>query len=387
MRRISAHLLSTPRGLLPDRVVTLSDEGTITDIAHVGPGAGLDRLAGVEFYPGVLAPGFRNAHCHLELSYLRGAIAPRGGFAEFARGMRSERERCLAERRAEAAVFWDARMWSEGVSRVDDVCNGAESFATKRRSRTSYHSYCELFGLHASPRHAFELCAAARAGGLSASVTPHSTYSLNRAAFAAVAGRDAVVTANGTERLDGMSGEEPPLSIHFMESEQEPDLFRRRGPLRDWYAEQGLAPDFLDYGSPAERLVAQVPRNREVMLVHNCVVTQRDIDIVMEHFTAPVTWVVCPASNRHISGLTPPTALLRRNGLRVAVGTDSLASNDTLSMVAELALMPEVPLAERLAWSAAQTIEVGRAPGLALIEGVDLKTLTLTPAARSRRIV
>jgi cytosine/adenosine deaminase-related metal-dependent hydrolase len=182
-----------------------------------------------------------------------------------------------------------------------------------------------------------------------------------------------------------------PLSIHFLESEEEIDLFRRRGPLWDWYSEQGLSPDFLDYGSPAERVVAQVPHDRPVTLVHNCCVTQRDIDMVMGHFTAPVTWVLCPGSNRYISGAIPPVALLRKNGLKIAVGTDSLASNETLSMVRELRLLAaadrDIPLAELLGWAAADTIEVGHAPGLALLTGVDLETLRLTENSRAARMI
>jgi hypothetical protein len=172
-----------------------------------------------------------------------------------------------------------------------------------------------------------------------------------------------------------------------LESEDEVDLFRRKGPLWDWYTEQGLRPDFLDYGSPAERLVAQIPPDRPVMLVHNCVATQRDIDIVMGHFTAPVTWVVCPGSNRHIGGLTPPVDLLRKNRLKIAVGTDSLASNDTLSMVRELAMIKGVPLAQLLNWASADTIEPGHTPGLVLLTGVDMSTLTLTESTRAQRII
>ncbi len=168
-------------------------------------------------------------------------------------------------------------------------------------------------------------------------------------------------------------------------------MFRRRGPLWDWYADRGLVPDFLDYGSPAERLVAEVSPDRPVMLVHNTVVTQRDIDIVMSHFTAPVTWVLCPGSNRYISGLTPPVALLRKNGLRIAVGTDSLASNTTLSMIGELITIHntvrDVPLAELLSWATADIIEPGRAPGLVLLTGIDLSALVLTENARTQRII
>jgi cytosine/adenosine deaminase-related metal-dependent hydrolase len=358
-------------------VVTLSDSGAVVDVSTP---AHLDREAGVEFFSGILVPGFFNAHCHLELSHLRGAIAPGGGFAGFARGMRRVRGGFSDEQRYAASQFRDAKMWAEGVEAVADVCNGPSTFDLKTRSRIRYRNFCELFGLGADPVHAFELRDRARNMGLDADITPHSLYSLNRAAFAAAIGDD-----------------ERPLSIHFMESEDETDLFKRRGPLWSWYRQQGLEPDFLDFGGPAERLVAQVPADRPVMLVHNTCVTRRDIDIVMSHFTAPVTWVLCPGSNRYISGLTPPVDLLRRSGLRIAIGTDSLASNETLSMVCEMRLLAEaartqgggeggVPLAELLGWAAADTIEVGHTPGLALLTGVDMKTLTLTENSRTERI-
>ncbi len=369
MRRISSHLLSTPHGLEAGKVVTLSGDGMVVDVSEPPH---LDREAGVEFFPGVLVPGFFNAHCHLELSYLHGAIAPGGGFAAFARGMRSERRRRIGLTQNEYADFWDAKMWTEGVSAVADICNGDSTFGLKTRSRIKYRNFCELFGLQADPAHAVALRDKAVGMGLEAGVTPHSTYSLNRDAFSASA---------------RLSVPDYPLSVHFLESEEEIDLFRRRGPLWDWYTEQGLVPDFLDYGSAAERLVAQVPPEIPVMLVHNCCVTQRDIDIVMEHFTAPVTWVLCPGSNRYISGLKPPVGLLRRNGLRIAVGTDSLASNTTLSMVDAMRLLGDVPLAELLGWGAADIIAPGHTPGLVLLTGADLRTLTLTEAAKAQRII
>jgi cytosine/adenosine deaminase-related metal-dependent hydrolase len=376
MRRISAHFVLTPGGLEPDRVVTVSDEGVIVDVSTV---ESLDRQAGVEFYPGIVTPGFFNAHCHLELSHLAGAIAPGGGFTEFARGMRRVRGGFPDGRRTAAADFWDAKMWSEGVSRVADVCNGNSTFDLKTGSRVRYHNFCELFGLGAGTGHASALRDRAREMGIEASVTPHSSYSLQREAFAVAASADT-------------AGRESPLSIHFLESEEEIDLFKRRGPLWDWYREQGLAPDFLDYGGPAERLVAQIPPARPVMLVHNTCATQRDVDIVMGHFTAPVTWVLCPGSNLHISGARPPVGLLRKNGLTIAVGTDSLASNGTLSMVRELRLLAaapaaDIPLAELLGWAAADSIAPGHSPGLVRLTGVDPQTLALTESSRAARIV
>lgn len=165
-----------------------------------------------------------------------------------------------------------------------------------------------------------------------------------------------------------------PLSIHFMESPAEEALYRGEGELAAWYAVRGWSCDFLHYGSPVERLVACVPPTRSVLLVHNCCVTQRTIDRVMAHFTAPVWWCLCPGSNRYISGARPPVELLRANGLNLCVGTDSLASNGALSLVDELRLLGEgIPLAERLLWATA-----GGAAALGLGD-------TLGTIARGRR--
>ena len=214
------------------------------------------------------------------------------------------------------------------MAAVGDVANGESTFAVKARSAIRYRTFAELFGLQST--------STAPVDGLlrhaATSLTPHSTYSVPDALFRRIC-----------------SGGDAPLSIHFMESPAEEALYRGEGELAAWYAERGWRCDFLHYGSPVERLVGSVPPTRSVLLVHNCCVTQRTIDRVTAHFTAPVWWCLCPGSNRYISGLRPPVELLRANGLNICVGTDSLASNGALSLVDELRLLGDgVPLAERL---------------------------------------
>lgn len=335
-------------------------------------------MAGVEFYSGILLPGLVNAHCHLELSCLRGVLPPGGGFAAFARGMGAQRGRFDGERRRRAIAAADARMRHDGVAAVGDVANSADAFAVKECSGVRYRTFAEVFGLRSTSTAAVD--------GLlehaMTSLTPHATYSVPDALF-----REVCRTGDA------------PLSIHFMESPDEESLFRGEGALAAWYAAQGWPCDFLHYGSPAERLAACVPHDRSVILVHACCVDQRTIDRVMSHFTAPVWWCLCPASNRYISGLRPPVELLRRNGLDICVGTDSLASNGELSLIAELRLLgEEIPLVERLQWITANgaaalgfgdelgSLECGRRPGVVLLDGVDFAAMRLSSGARTVRL-
>jgi cytosine/adenosine deaminase-related metal-dependent hydrolase len=345
----------------------------------------LDGRSGVEFYSGILIPGMVNAHCHIELSHMCGAIPSGGGFAAFAEGMRCDRNRLDEKERVAAADYRSAAMWHEGISAVGDICNSSSTFAMKRNSPIHYHNFMELFGLGSrNASHAEQLRDEAIKQQLTATVTPHSLYSLSDKAFVA-----AIDESPNT-----------PLSIHFMESAAEVELFEGRGRLCEWYASEGLNADFIGrYSSPAERLVALVPPARELLLVHNCRLRQRDIDIITRHFTAPVTWVVCPRSNSYISDERPPIELLRRNSLRVAIGTDSLASNTDLSLAAEMISLPDVPLEELLFWATAGgakalhiednygSIEIGKRAGLVLLTGVDFDTMTLTSSARTTRIV
>ncbi len=375
-RKIASNLLLRGGEIVANPIVEVDAEGRILSV-ECGV-EGVDRSPETEFYAGVMVAGFVNAHCHLELSYLRGAIEPHGGFAAFAsrigevRGLYSDEERLRAVRRAEA------ELWREGVVAVGDIVNGDSSFGVKAQSKILFRNFAELFGLRATDSSSVD--------GLlkypSTSLTPHSIYSLNDALFRKV-----------TE-----DGAAEPLSIHFMESPAEAELFRGEGRLAEWYSAMGFECDFLHYGSPARRIVESVPSDRRVLFVHNCCITQEDIDLIMGHFTTPPYWVVCPRSNSYISDLTPPIELLRRNNLNICVGTDSLASNWSLSIVEELRAMADVPLAERLDWATRQgaaalgfdelgEIEVGRRPGINILSGLDYVNMELVPNTQITRIV
>src|SRR5699024_4861105 len=246
-RRIAAHYVYHRRSLLRNAIVSWTSDGTVAGVEVPG---NVDACAGVEFLNGILLPDLVDAHCHLELSYLKDAIPQGGGFTAFARGMGEVRGLKSMEERIAAAADADAALWRQGVGAVGDVCNGASVFGIEAESCVAYRCFLELFGLGVSS--AAVLAPLAREAArreLSFSVTPHSTYSLQDAAF-----RSAVSAGGGL------------LSVHFMESPAERELFEGRGELYEWYAQRGTPIDFAGYGSPAARIVASVPAGRDILL-------------------------------------------------------------------------------------------------------------------------
>ncbi len=374
-RRIASHYLWTKTGWLRRPIVETAPDGTIL---RVGVSEHPDREPFTEFHAGVLLPGFVDAHCHLELSYLQGEIPEEEGFAAFARAMGEVRNRFTDEERLQAVRRADAALWREGVAAVGDIANGGSAFAVKEASPIRYRTFAEVFGLRTrSAEHLRPLL-----NRTATSLTPHSLYSVQDELFRTIC-------------REG----EAPLSLHFLESPAEAELYRHRGPLWEWYERTGMTCDFLHYGSPAERLVKSVPRDRSILLVHDCCTTQADIESIMSHFTAPVYWCLCPRSNDYISRMKPPVERLRRNGLTLCIGTDSLASNRSLSMLEELRRFPGIPLQERIGWATANgaaalgfgdtlgTVEPGKRPGLVLLKGLDYGRMELTDKSSVIRLV
>lgn len=338
-------------------LLTLSDEGVVAAIEQWDR---LDNEPHTIFHSGAIIPQMVNAHCHLELSYLQGAI-PRGcGFAGFASHLRRVRDNFSREQRERAMAAADSRMMSEGIAVVGDIANSDESFATKAKSRMEYHTFAEVFGYRDNLEQA-----AALTTHPATTLTPHSCYSLQSGIF------DDVVRRSAGE----------PLSIHFLESPSERELYEGYGGLAEWYRTMGWEWDFLShYNSPVERLIAQVPAEQELLLVHNCYITEEDVERLTDHFRS-VTFVLCPASNDYISGILPPAAMLLRKGCNVAIGTDSLASAESLSLWDNILLLKDIPVEIAVKWAteggakALHSSHSGKVlPGekIALVEGVHL---------------
>lgn len=193
-RRIAANLLLCGGELLKNPVVEVDGSRRILSVRH-GVEA-IDREPHTEFYSGVMMAGMVNAHCHLELSYLLGAITPHGGFNSFASQIGAVRGQFSQEQILRAARRGEAAMQREGVVAVGDISNCDFTFDLKRESAIRYHTFAEVFGLWRESYEDMEHMLTAP----HTSLTPHATYSLNDSVFRAIVERES----------------NAPLSIHFM---------------------------------------------------------------------------------------------------------------------------------------------------------------------------
>src|SRR3546814_280892 len=154
LRKLKSDLVFDGNRLYEGAVLLLTEDGTIVGLL---PAEGNDNVAGevedpetdgehVEYYPGLMTPGFINAHCHLELSHMRGLL-PRGtGLVDFILQLQHGRH-IPAEDVISAMQEAEAEMLSEGIVAVGDIANSAVSVPVKQKSRLLYHTFFELFGL------------------------------------------------------------------------------------------------------------------------------------------------------------------------------------------------------------------------------------------------
>lgn len=347
---------------------------------------------------GAIVPGFVNAHCHVELSHLHGKFRKGTGMAGFIDQINELRDWAGRETKITLVQKWMDKMWEDGVSAMADISNDDSSFGVKSVHPMYTRTFLEVFGSEPEMcgdvmKGVTELDSQAAEAGIDAAPTPHSCYTMSPQLLTASA---AAGLAKGF------------ISYHSQESQEEEDLLRTgSGAMYENRKRSGMSTPpvtgesslkyFLDRLSYAHA----APYDEHVLLVHNVCLAQDDIDAALKSFNN-VYWAICPLSNIFIHNALPPVPLMRENGLKITVGTDSLSSNDDLDVVKELycihSSFPEVPMNEIFTWACTNgaqflkkddvlgSLTPGKRPGIVLVSDVD-KDGCLTSASRSRRIV
>jgi cytosine/adenosine deaminase-related metal-dependent hydrolase len=356
-RKISGTILFNGMQQLPKGTVLIArKDGTIADLVPESE-AGDD----LEQYAGIICPGLINAHCHIELSHLKGRIPRYSGLCAFVEQVMRTRNEASGSR-AEAMEAACSRMEQEGIVAVGDICNSADSLSLKQNSRLYWHNFIEVSGMDPHSvtgrlatmqaivekfQYAFAGTAAEKhSGSPGISLTPHSPYSVAPELF---------------QEINRRTGRQL-LSLHNQESDEENKLYRdKSGELLQLYERLGIdMRSFRPTGkSSVQSVLPHFNSIQKMLLVHNCFTDREDLEFIRRHsgegFIGEVSFCICPNANLYISNILPPIRQLREAGAQICIGTDSLAGNAGLSLVAEMRTIqqnhPEIPRTELLQWA------------------------------------
>jgi cytosine/adenosine deaminase-related metal-dependent hydrolase len=301
-------------------------------IAIHPPGSGIE--ADHHFETGVLCPGFINAHCHLELSHMKGVIPEGTGLMVFLMQVMKLRSTPHEERdvaRKEALN----EMLRSGIVAVGDIANTTDTLDVRSSGQLQVHSFVEALGflpvtaakrfdaaLQVWQTFADQQTGATRA---SQSITAHSPYSVSPDLF----------------RLIDKHEPTSLLSIHNAESNDENEFYQQgTGGVTLLLDSIGLDTSFYTpHGNRALPTYGSwLSPDHRVILVHNTVATSDDIRWATGRFRE-TWWCLCPGANRYIEGNLPNVPMLIEETDNICIGTDSLASNHQLSVLAELQIL------------------------------------------------
>lgn len=275
-------------------------------------------------HPGcVLLPGLVNAHTHLAMTCLHGVI-PSRPFTEWLAEVPRAWRALSPDDIAASIAFGAAHCLTCGVTVVGDIAYGAESIATCADMGLGGVFYWEVLGVAeenlAETLHdaEFPLDPSWRLGTrMRVGVSPHSGYTSGPGVLQA------------THRL--ATAQNAGYALHVAESPAETSLMRSgTGPLTE--LSRRLA---VGFESPGVTPVAYLDRLGVLdgaAAVHCVDVKTRDISILVRK---TIGAVLCPRSNAYLQVGPAPVAQLAGSRLPIAIGTDSLASNEDLDLFEE----------------------------------------------------
>lgn len=399
MRQLTAPRIFDGYRFQENKVLVLNESNTILDL--------IDRQeAGeVETFEGFLMPGMINCHCHLELSHMKGVVPEDTGLVDFVFHIVTGRH--FPEEEIRAAIRkGEEEMSRNGIVAVGDICNNSLTLEQKREGNLAYYNFIESSGwlptvAEARFERAKSLLKAFSQlrgkgprttddgpmrkeagpwsvdGGPRSAIVPHAPYSVSEALWSLI--------------LPYFAGKT--VSIHNQETRFE-DAFFLQG-TGDFSRMYELMKLDNGHHRPSGKSSLQTYFNKltgaeRALLVHNTFTTEADVDLVMSS-SLETYFCLCVNANQYIERSLPPVDLLRRKRANIVLGTDSLASNWSLSIWDEIRTLQthfsSIPLEELLRWATINgakalgfdevlgSFEKGKRPGVVQVAEQGLKRI------------
>ncbi|MDQ3550395.1 MAG: amidohydrolase family protein [Bacteroidota bacterium] len=334
--------------LQDDKVLIVNDGGIVEDLVQIS-----EAGEGVEYYKDILSPAFINCHCHLELSHMKDLIPEKTGLVDFVYQIINGRHH-PKEEIEEAIKNAELEMYNNGIIAVGDICNDSATLAQKQNRKIKYYNFIEVLGWLPSvaqsrfdkAREMYDLFASQTSATRNHnSVVPHASYS---------------VSGDLWHQIQPYFKNKV-VSIHNQETIFEDDFFKvGKGDFVRMYE---LMKIDNTHHKPTNKSSLQsyfhyLTEAKNIILVHNTFITQNDLDYIRDahHYNSFNTFFcLCINANQYIEDALPPVDLLINNNCDIVLGTDSLASNRSLSIADEIKTIhkffPAVTINELLKWA------------------------------------
>jgi cytosine/adenosine deaminase-related metal-dependent hydrolase len=375
-RKLKAdHLFTGINMLSDDEVLITNEDGEIVSIIS-------EKYAGdgIETLNGIITPGFVNAHCHLELSHMKGLIPEKTGLVDFVYKVVSERF-FAEEEILEAIKNAEEGMLKNGIVAIGDICNNALTLPQKMKHNIEYYNFIEASGwlpAVAQPRwqRSKNLFDKFLKETETTSIVPHAPYSVS----------------DDLWKYLRPFFENKTVSIHNQETPFEDELFLQgTGDFIRMYKMMNIDNSFFlpSKKSSLQTYFYKLTKAASVIFVHNTFTSQADIDFIMANkpHSQLLSFCLCPNANLYIENRLPPVEMLVKNNCSVTLGTDSIASNWSLNILDEIKTLQKhfsfLSLETVLQWTTLNgakalqmdktfgSFEKGKKPGIVLIENVD----------------
>jgi cytosine/adenosine deaminase-related metal-dependent hydrolase len=294
------------------------ENGKIQEIGQRTP-TGCDEIR--DYGGGVIFPALINAHTHLELCALKGQIATHNGFGFWVRDLIEKRAQLDHSALLEASEIGIREMLASGCGAVGEISSLGLSLGPVRKSGLAGVWFREFLGDRISDAGKWE----SRPGDLRTSLAGHAPHTTSPQVLVEIKNR--------------ARGQNAPFSIHLAESDEEMSfLTTAKGSWQDFLLSRGI--DTASWGLPVESPVRHLDAigilDDRTILVHVLHADQADMNIIHE---SGAHVCLCPRSNAALHQRLPDLDKMIRTGIRLCLGTDSLASVSSLSMFDEMAFV------------------------------------------------
>jgi len=335
---IKARFVVSGEGPIIENGFVEFQKGRITEV-----GRGSPRIRPVDLGDVTLFPGFVNAHTHLELSDLAGRIEPGPDFCDWLRRIVTATQAPRSPDQIQVALrIGVLQSIRSGVTALGDITRfPAATRSVLASSPLRVVSFGEVTAI-GNRRNMLDdrLADALRAEPLTQSLriglSPHAPYSVDPIGLRKVA------EIARTRQL--------PVCVHAAESPDEDEFVRNgTGPFAELLKSLGIWEDSIRGSNVGTiELLNEVglltPRT---VLPHANYVSDADIDLIAKSQSSVA---YCPRTHAAFGHTPHRFREMLARGINVCLGTDSLASNPSLSLLDEIRFLrqsyPDFPSAD-----------------------------------------